>query len=157
MSPEPTPNSRPQRKGLPHGTPPWIRRDAVFFITVCCADRETNQLCLPAVAKTVFESVEFRVNRGDWWVHLLVLMPDHLHALISFPQDREMRKVVSNWKENLAKKAGIRWQRDFFDHRLRSDESYEEKARYIRLNPLRRGLILSPADWKFVWEPRETA
>lgn len=102
----------------------------------------------------MFETVEFRATRDDWWVHLLVLMPDHLHALISFPQNREMRKVVSNWKEIAAKKTGVRWQRDFFDHRLRSDESYAEKAHYIRMNPVRKNLVATPSDWPFVWEPR---
>lgn len=34
-----------------------------------------------------------------------------------------------------------RWQRDFFDHRLRSIESAAEKAQYIRMNPVRAGLV----------------
>jgi len=36
---------------------------------------------------------------------------------------------------------GIKWQRDFFEHRLRSDESWREKADYILANPVRKGLV----------------
>ena len=91
--------------------------------------------------------------RGDWFVRLWLLMPDHLHALISFPRDKIPTKVIANWKEIIAKKTQVTWQRDFFDHRLRSDESHEEKAHYIRQNPARKGLVTKPEDWKFVWEP----
>lgn len=86
-------------------------------------------------------------------MHLWLLMPDHLHALISFPMDRNYPKIIANWKENIAKTTGVRWQRDFFDHRLRSHESHEAKATYIRQNPVRKGLVREAGEWKFVWEP----
>ena len=40
---------------------------------------------------------------------------------------------AGKFKGFTAKRAGIRWQRDFFDHRLRSDDSYEDKANYVRI------------------------
>jgi len=125
----------------------------VYFITICCVGRGVNQLCFANIASGIFESIEFRVARGDWYVHLALLMPDHCHFLASFPRDVEMRKIVANWKENVAKQLGVRWQRDFFDHRLRSNESFEEKAGYIRMNPVSGGLISNPKTWPYVWEP----
>ncbi len=101
----------------------------------------------------IFESVKFRQRRLDWYVALLVLMPDHLHMLASFPRDQEMTKVITGWKSLLARKSGILWQRDFFDHRLRSNESWEEKADYLRQNPVRGGLATRPEDWNYIWEP----
>ena len=59
------------------------------------------------------------------------------------------------WRHYLAKEQGIRWQRDFFDHRIRRDESHEEKAAYIRNNPVRGGLVKAPEDWPYVWEPEK--
>jgi putative transposase len=149
------PPPSPRRKLLPHGVPSWVGNDAVYFLTVCCEGRRVNQLCLDRVASAIFESIEFRVARGDWYIHLTLLMPDHCHALVSFPREGDMRKLVSSWKEITAKRVGIRWQRDFFDHRLRSNESYEEKANYIRMNPVRGGLVLDPKMWPFIWEPAE--
>ena len=145
---------RPQRKKLPHDVPLSIRSDtATFFITICCEPKGENQLCRQDIAAGIFESVAFRQSRPDWWMELLLLMPDHLHALASFPSDKDMTTVISQWKEFLAKKLGIHWQRDFFDHRLRSDESLREKADYILQNPVRRGLIERTEDWSYVWMP----
>jgi hypothetical protein len=43
-------------------------------------------------------------------------------------------------KRITAKIAGIQWQRNFFDHRLRHNESKAEKYDYICQNPVRAGL-----------------
>ncbi len=141
-----------RRKQLPHDVPLWVPDGEVFFITICCMPRGVNQLCNPTTAHIVFESVQFRQDRGDWYVHIVLLMPDHLHALVSFPRDRSMRTVIASWKEFLAKRASISWQRDFFDHRLR-DRNYIAKANYIRMNPVKKNLTTDPASWPFVWEP----
>ncbi|MEY4488252.1 MAG: hypothetical protein RIQ79_760 [Verrucomicrobiota bacterium] len=62
-----------------------------------------------------------------------------------------MVKVMANFKEITAKKTGVRWQPDFFEHRLRTDESYDEKVFYVRMNPVRKGLVAHPEDWPYVW------
>jgi putative transposase len=143
----------PQRKFLPHATPAWVRPGAAFFLTLCCVPRGANHLCHETVAGLLFEAAEFRHRAERWFVHLLLLMPDHLHGLVSFSAEEEMKKVIANFKGIAAKRAGIVWQRDFFDHRLRSDESFDEKARYIRMNPVRMGLVASPELWPYVWQP----
>ena len=81
-------------------------------------------------------------------------MPDHLHALLAFPAEHRMEKILRDWKRFTAKQAHIDWQDGFFDHRLRNDESFEEKAHYIRMNPVRAGLASSFTDWPFVWPGR---
>jgi putative transposase len=143
----------PIRQYLPHGRPDWLAGHPVCFIPVCCHDRSTNQLCHPDVASLIFEAIAFRQHRCDWFVRICLLMPDHAHALVTFPADREMMRVVADWKRMIAWKARIVWQPGFFDHRLRSHESFEEKASYIRLNPCRAGLVFQPEDWPYVWEP----
>ena len=65
-----------------------------------------------------------------------------------------MQKSISDWKRYTCTHGGIDWQRDFFDHRLRKDEGYTEKAHYIRMNPVRAGLVARPEDWPYVWENR---
>jgi hypothetical protein len=59
--------------------------------------------------------------------------------------------VVSKWKEWTAKELGICWQRDFFEHRLRHDESCREKADYFLQNPVRKKLVARPEEWPFVY------
>lgn len=47
---------------------------------------------------------------------------------------------------------GRAWQDGFFDHLLRSGESYSEKWNYVRMNPVRAGLVERPEDWPFAGE-----
>ncbi|HSP44953.1 MAG TPA: hypothetical protein VLO30_03075, partial [Chthoniobacterales bacterium] len=44
------------------------------------------------------------------------------------------------------------WQRRFFDHVLRSDESYTQKWNYVRENPVRAGLVMNATDWPYAGE-----
>jgi putative transposase len=143
----------PKGRILFHGVPQWATANAIFFLTICCRQREINQLCSDAVAAVLFEAVTFRQQSGRWYVHLLLPMPDHLHALVSFPRVEDMRKMVANFKELTAKRAGLAWQRDFFDHRLRAQESLQEKWDYVLMNPVRKGLIDRPEAWPYVWLP----
>jgi REP element-mobilizing transposase RayT/mono/diheme cytochrome c family protein len=144
---------RPQRKKLPYEPPRRLRpEDEIFFITACCESRGKNTLCHPNIAREIFDSVEFRNQNTIWYAHLVCLMPDHLHGLISFPYERPMKQIMSDWKRFLATKLKIEWQRDFFDHRLRRDESYREKADYIRANPVRAGLTTASDPWPYFWQ-----
>jgi REP element-mobilizing transposase RayT len=78
-------------------------------------------------------------------------MPDHLHGLFGFARDTGIQQTVTAWKHYNSRTLGISWQRDFFEHRLRHDESFDEKALYIRMNPVRKGLCERPEDWPFCW------
>jgi len=64
-----------------------------------------------------------------------------------------MQTVVSKWKEWTAKRLGIKWQRDFFEHRLRTNESFWKKADYIRANPVRPSLVKNAKDWSHLFIP----
>jgi REP element-mobilizing transposase RayT len=97
------------------------------------------------------DSARFNHDRLVWHVHLLVLMPDHVHGLLAFPSDQSIKQVMTAWKGYLAKTCGIEWQRDFFEHRIRDAAGLEEKAHYIRANPVRAGLVATAGDWPYVW------
>lgn len=85
-------------------------------------------------------------------------MPDHLHLFVCGPDDFELGRWIGVLKQNLAKqieypgtKSPI-WQRGFFDHLLRSDESYAQKWNYVRENPVRAGLVRNADDWQYSGE-----
>jgi putative transposase len=145
--------SVPQRKPLPHEVPLWIDpQREIYFITINCEVRGTSQLATEKVAAALFETVRHRQEQGFWWPHVFLLMPDHVHALISFPPSgKSIKYIVSKWKEWTAKTSGIDWQRDFFEHRLRHAESRREKADYILQNPVRKKLAVRAEDWPFVY------
>jgi REP element-mobilizing transposase RayT len=83
-------------------------------------------------------------------------MPDHLHALVSFPDNFYLKKRIATFKSWTTKHAGIVWQRDFFDHRLRSVEEAVAKRSYIEMNPVRGGLCATPEDWPYLWRGKPT-
>ena len=70
--------------------------------------------------------------------------------LVNVPGDTILSSLVRDFKRITARTAKIEWQRNFFDHRLRSSESKEKKAVYIRNNPVRAGLINAHEDWPYV-------
>ena len=141
----------PMRKHLSHDVPAWVQDGATYFITICTMPKKVNQLCFPDVAMPLRESMEFRQAKGEWWVHLLLFMPDHLHALMGFAPLPGMRRSISQWKRYAAREFGIAWQDGFFDHRLRNDDSWQEKAHYIRMNPVRAGLLDQAEQWPYAW------
>jgi putative transposase len=137
-----------KRKWLRHGIPSWVE-NGVFFITIKVKSHSNCSLTHEAAFNELRDGAVFYHGRR-WWIHLLLCMPDHVHALLSFPVQEPMNRVVADWKRYMARRLGIVWQGGFFDHRLRCDESYEEKAHYIRMNPVRAGLANNPEDWPFV-------
>jgi len=145
--------TRPVRKRLAHDVPLWVDpAKECYFITVSCRERGRNHLALPSVAKALLETVRHRNNSLIWYAHVALLMPDHIHLLISFPQsEKRLQIIVSKWKGWAAKSLKIDWQRDFFEHRLRKEENFRQKADYILANPVRAGLVEKEQDWPYVF------
>jgi REP element-mobilizing transposase RayT len=137
----------PQRVALQHTPPPSVPDGSWFFVTICCEQRGVDQLCAPAISALLLEDAAYYNRQQSWALHLFLLMPDHLHCIAGFPPGQQMSVVVRNWKRLTARRTGVRWQRDFFDHRLRPNEGLHEKAAYIRQNPVRAGLVPRTEDW----------
>ncbi|MBI2513097.1 MAG: transposase [Opitutae bacterium] len=141
----------PQRRTLHHAPPTWVANGSLFFVTICAETRGVNSLCTDPTGPRLLDSARDYQERQTWWLKLFLLMPDHLHMLVGFPADRAMATVIRAWKSYQTRALGVRWQSGFFDHRLRSDESEDAKTEYIRMNPVRAGLVARTEDWRFVW------
>lgn len=145
----------PKRKKLPHDTPWWIPGNIegeVYFITICTRPRGRNQLATDDIWPALEQSVNHQQQSGQWDCAIFLAMPDHVHLLGNFDSAKSnMSNSIANWKRWLARTQGIKWQRDFFDHRLRNQESVAEKASYIRMNPVRAGLVGDHGQWPYQW------
>ena len=141
------------RRRLYHTPPFKARNDSRFFLTVCCAKRNLSQLDKPAVFRVMSAAIEHYMASEKWWMEIFLAMPDHWHALVGFREVSQMEGTVRDWKRFVAKQADVIWQDGFFDHRLRTNESAQEKWQYICLNPVRKGLVAEPEEWKYVWTP----
>jgi REP element-mobilizing transposase RayT len=140
----------PQRKWLDHAPPAGVR-EAAFFITVCCQERGRNQLCHPEISAKLLAAAQHYHKEQRWHVWLWLLMPDHPHGLVGCSRFESVGKIMTTWKRHTARQTGIVWQKGFLDHRLRHDEGFQEKAEYIRMNPVRKGLVATPEEWPYVW------
>jgi REP element-mobilizing transposase RayT len=144
---------------LHHEVPNWVEDGAVFHIRIAL-HRENEQRPLTAVplAQALLDSARFYEAKQRWHITLFLLMPDHLHALLSFAGDKSISNVVGDWKHFQTRKHGVIWQEGYFDHRLRDDERGEQlsaKTNYIRQNPVAAGLCAKAEDWPWVIERPE--
>jgi len=89
-------------------------------------------------------------------------MPDHVHLVftplsdvdgaISLPEILQKVKSESAHRVNkLLHRTGRVWQDESFDHVLRREEGIDAKLDYIRLNPVRAGLVADTAQYKWLW------
>jgi REP element-mobilizing transposase RayT len=133
--------------------PGWVKCGAVFHVRLRVALDHTPSLTLPPLAKALLEAAQNYHRRQIWFCRLFLLMPDHIHALLAFPEDFAMAKVVDGWKRYAARDLGVQWQTNFFDHRIRNDHELGETWNYILRNPAAKGLCLVDSDWPWVWMP----
>jgi REP element-mobilizing transposase RayT len=143
--------SHPIRKRLPHAIPDWVRSDSYYFITINCDPRNQNHLCRAGIGDALLNSAAHYNKNQTWICRILLLMPDHLHAIANLPPASNLRNTIENWKRYHTRFNKITWQRDFFDHRLRNPDQIAEKLNYIQMNPVRRGLCERAEDWPWVY------
>ena len=126
---------------------------ARYFVTVC-ALRPSDALIRPETAQAIQRSLESVCAGGDGSLLCATIMPDHVHLLLKLGERLGIGQVAGKFKSlnrgDLAI-AGAAWQRDFFEHRLRPNESADSYARYIFMNPYRGGLIERRAQWPWWW------
>jgi REP element-mobilizing transposase RayT len=131
----------------------------IFFVTTCTSNRRRilDSESIHAICREVWQTSE---KLYGWFVGRYVLMPDHAHFFCApRPDGRSLQMAMGKWKEWTAKYAKRRhqvsmplWQEEFFDHLLRSGESYESKWEYVRDNPVRAGLVKCASEWRFQGE-----
>ena len=139
------------KMGHPPRIPIWLgwEQRVIYFVTMCVENREA--VLANDAALTAFRNAAIRLR--DWTVLAAVLMPDHLHVLVSPTEDREaqlgnLAGAIKRWmRQELC--ASWRWQRGSFDRLLRSDESLHDKWLYVEENPVRAGLVEHYLAWPY--------
>ncbi|MDQ3546188.1 MAG: transposase [Verrucomicrobiota bacterium] len=135
-------------------------RHPVFFVTIC-THRRRRLLANAPLHETFVAFAERAYAAHNIAVGRYVIMPDHLHLFVCGDQKFALGRWIGMLKQFLAKtldRAGASnacepvWQRGFFDHLLRSDESYAQKWQYVWDNPVRAGLVDEAEDWQYAGE-----
>jgi putative transposase len=134
--------AKPQRK----------HQAGTFFITTNCWNRRrlfqvdaNAQLLLDIISK----------YREHYGLHAYVIMPDHIHLLIT-PTDITLERAMQFIKGGFSHAYGLTsnakseiWHRGFTDHRIRDSDDFDKHLAYLHNNPVAAGLSAKPED--FPW------
>lgn len=114
-----------------------------------------RSLCREGLARAVIQCMEAEAARASVDLHVYCVMPDHVHVLLTprdganvvrFVQAVKSRATRAHWALG---GEGRLWQRGFYDHVLRREESTPRIAEYILANPVRAGLVEDPRAYPF--------
>lgn len=136
---------------LQHQVPAWVPAGALYHIRIRAEPSQEPSLTHQALSGDLLASARRYHGCQRWWCNLILLMPDHLHALLVFPEEKGLAQTIRDWKRGVARCHGVRWQSNFFDHRIRNDRSGTQKWAYIRNNPVAKGLCACADDWPHWW------
>ena len=107
----------------------------------------------PQVASVVQETL-LRFDNARYLLHAWVIMPNHVHALMTVLGGSYLSTILHSWKSYTAKVAnrslgrkGTFWQADYFDRVMRDEVHYAATVDYIHWNPVKAGLCAKPENW----------
>jgi REP element-mobilizing transposase RayT len=128
----------------------------IYFITAVTAGRKPL-LASDTVHAALREYAHANACEGRA-MGRYVVMPDHLHFFLRLSAEEKVSEYV-RWLKSAVTRCvregqthGYVWQPGFFDHVMRSTESYTEKWAYVRENPVRAGLVAMADDWPYQGE-----
>lgn len=139
----------------------------LHFITCSCYRRQP-QLHTARRRNLFLRILEEARRKYRFVVHGYVLMPEHFHLLISEPETGDPSVVMKVVKERFTRQLNQRrkpacsaqatlwdstpdpvWQKRFYDFNVWSERKRLEKLRYMHRNPVKRGLVIEPEQWKW--------
>jgi putative transposase len=136
---------------MPSGLQRYQQAGDLHFITFSCYRRQP--LLSTPKAKRIFEQTLERVR--CWYGRLVtgyVVMPEHVHLLLSEPERSSLAAALQMLKQITAQqivhplKTPL-WQTRYYDFNVWTAKKRIEKLRYLHRNPVKRGLVERPEDW----------
>ncbi len=139
---------------MPWGLKRFQQARCLHFLTFSCHHREPL-LVAPGVRRTFERALEQVRLWYGFYVTGYVVMPEHVHLLISEPERGSLSVALQMLKQNTSRqlwefaKDGHFWERRYYDFNVWSESKRVEKLRYIHRNPVKRGLVGHPEDWEW--------
>lgn len=133
---------------MPRGLVRIQQSRQTHFVTFSCYRREVR-LNGDAICRAFLNSLErVRCERG-LRIYGYVLMPEHVHLLLSEPDHGLLCAALLALKVSVARRTGggRLWQSRYYDRNVSDHEEFVEKLRYIHRNPVKRGLCAQPEEW----------
>ncbi len=129
----------------------WPR---IYFVTINAANRRPifNDC---RVALSTIDCLKNLREKVGFTIYVFCLMPDHFHALIGpGTSNQSLGRICGGFKSISTRRFwrwhdGKLWHRQFYDHIIRNRDDFDETLTYIRMNPVRRGLVERPEEWLY--------
>jgi putative transposase len=136
---------------MPNGLKRFQKAESPHFITFSCYHR-LPLLAAPGVRETFEAMLEQTRQRHQARVYAYVLMPEHIHLLIGEPPRILLAQFLKAVKQVTSRKLrGARekfWQDRYYDSNVHGEKARSAVIRYIHRNPVTRGLVARPEDWR---------
>lgn len=106
------------------------------------------------IADLLVQSIKYGENLGRYHVHAFVVMPNHVHLLVTpYVTSRQwlgpLKGFTGHTANKLLGRTGAFWQDESYDHLIRNDRSFNQIQQYIVWNPVYAGLATAPDE--FPW------
>ena len=128
--------------------PTRTARPGTYFITTATHNRR-RLFHVERNAELLLETIDH--YRDNYLLHAYVVMPDHVHLLIT-PTDvtieRTMQLIKGGFSHRIASKLPV-WQRGFTDHRIRDAADYNLRRNYLHRNPVEAHLCDHPEAYPY--------
>jgi len=138
---------------MPWGLKRFQETRQLHFLTSSCYKRRQNFRTNES-RDTFVAALERVRQRCNLCVYGYVVMPEHVHLLVSEPENGTLAQAMQSLKQGVARKLALRakdsfWQERYYDFNTWSERKFVDKLRYIHNNPVKRGLVDRPEDWQW--------
>jgi putative transposase len=135
-----------------------LRPARTFFITTR-TDAGRQLLQSERNAGLLIDVLRSLVSEKAFELHDFVIMPDHVHLLITvgtgMTVEKAMQLVKGRFSYRLKKEFGDLgevWQRGFSELHVLNSQSFTQHRTYIAMNPVKAGLAMAPGEYPFCHE-----
>jgi putative transposase len=138
---------------MPTGLQRFQQTQQLHFITFSCYKRQP--FLHPKEAKdTVQQILEQTRKQQGLRIAAYVIMPEHIHLLTNEPATTTLATFLQIFKQQASRELKSPsqkqfWQRRYYDFNVSSPEKFTEKLQYIHRNPVKRGLVSTPEDYRW--------
>lgn len=126
---------------------------ASYFLTLCTQNRLAG-LNKSEQSKAIAGELQAMACDGSVVQRAWVIMPDHLHILITATGKLTVGQAVGRLKTKTRAallKCGLQWQGNYYEHRLRRGDRIEDVLRYLHMNPYQAGLVSPKQMYEHLW------
>ena len=134
---------------MPRGLRRFQHTGDLHFLTFSCYRRKPS-LGTPSARDRFEFSLEATRTRYNFHILGYVIMPEHVHLLVTEPPEEALSKAMQALKQSISRHLKTDepfWETRYYDFNVRTERKRIEKLRYIHRNPVTRGLIVSPEEW----------